>query len=97
MIAQGETRNGILEQEPLKLNNTTHNDSFPVADKISPTTLKTYVWFYETFWKSQLTPDGRQIRVKLEKKKLQMNQVILFSIYERLTYLLREGKLEIEL
>ena len=43
MIAQGETRNGISEQEPLKLNNTMHNDSFPVADKISPTTLKTYV------------------------------------------------------
>ena len=43
MIAPGETRNGILEQEPLKLNNTMYNDSFPVADKISPATLKTYV------------------------------------------------------
>ena len=47
MIVQGETRNGILEpnslQESLKLNNATHNDSFPVADKISPITFKTYV------------------------------------------------------
>ena len=40
---------------------------------------------------------GRLIRVKLEKRKLQMHQFILFSIYERLTYLLREGKLEIDL
>ena len=47
--------------------------------------------------KASWLPDGRLIRVKLEKKKLQMNQFILFSIYERLTYLLREGKLEIEL
>lgn len=49
MIAEGETGNGILEQntlqELLKLNDTMHNDSFLVADQISPTTLKTYVWF----------------------------------------------------
>ena len=47
MIAQGETRNGNLEQnslpEPLKLKDTMYHDSSPVADKISPTTLKTYV------------------------------------------------------
>ena len=47
MIAQDNTRNGNLKQntpqEPLKLNDTMHNDSFSIADNISPTTLKTYV------------------------------------------------------
>jgi len=43
MIAQDKTRNENLKQntpqEPLKLHDTMHNDSF----SISPTTLKTYV------------------------------------------------------
>ena len=47
MIAQEETRNGNIEQntlqQPLKLNDTMHNDNFPFAEIISTTTLKTYV------------------------------------------------------
>ena len=48
MIALDETTNGILKQNipfqgSLKLNDTMHNVSFSVAEKISSATLKTYV------------------------------------------------------